>query len=95
MATQSVHGGTIQIAWRNDMPGKVGASGAGAAGGAASTAGNTIVAAGAEAAGNAEFQKQLAALTAVTEEAAEKSVTTRIVTTQLQSMKKVADERVQ
>ncbi|WP_027535580.1 hypothetical protein [Bradyrhizobium sp. WSM3983] len=76
------------------MP-KVGASGAGAVGGAASSAVNSGIAAGSEAAGNAEFQKQLAALAAVSQEAAEKSVTERIVSTELQSVKKVADERVQ
>ncbi|WP_245315728.1 MULTISPECIES: nodulation protein NopA [Bradyrhizobium] len=56
---------------------------------------NAGITAGSEAAGQAEFQKQLAALTAVSEEAAERSVTERVVTTQLQSIKKVADERVQ
>jgi hypothetical protein len=78
------------------MPGsRVGASGAGAVGGAAGSAINTGIATGSEAAGQAEFQKQLAALTAVSQEAAERSVTERIVSTQLQSIKKVADERVQ
>ncbi|MDX8450824.1 nodulation protein NopA [Mesorhizobium sp. VK25A] len=62
-----------------------------AGGGAAPAIGNMA----AEGAGTAAFQSQIAALTAMSAEATERSVMLRTVTTNLQSIKKVADERVQ
>ncbi|RDJ01009.1 nodulation protein NopA [Rhizobium grahamii] len=49
----------------------------------------------AQGAGQAAFDAQIAQLTAVSLEATQRSVTLRTVTTNLQSIKKVADERVQ
>ncbi|NKL24916.1 nodulation protein NopA [Rhizobium leguminosarum bv. viciae] len=49
----------------------------------------------AKGAGEAAFQTQIAELTAASLKATERSVTVRTVTTELGSIKKVADERVQ
>ncbi|MBP2449517.1 hypothetical protein JOH51_007025 [Rhizobium leguminosarum] len=69
------------------MVGKVGSlAGAGAA------VATDIAAKGA---GEIAFQAQIAQLTAVSLEATQRSVTVRTVTTELGSIKKVADERVQ
>ncbi|KUM23578.1 nodulation protein NopA [Mesorhizobium loti] len=48
-----------------------------------------------EGAGQAAFQAQIAALTAMSAEATARSVELRTVTTNLQTIKKAADERVQ
>ncbi|ANT54643.1 MULTISPECIES: hypothetical protein [Mesorhizobium] len=69
------------------MVGKVGA-----VAGAAAAVGTDIAAKGA---GELAFQAQIAQLTAVSLEATQRSVTMRTVTTELGSIKKVADERVQ
>ncbi|CDX38593.1 hypothetical protein [Mesorhizobium sp. ORS 3428] len=62
-----------------------------AAGGAAPAIGNMA----ADGAGAAAFQAQIVALTKMSAEATERSVMLRTVTTNLQTVKKVADERVQ
>ncbi|CDX35184.1 Nodulation outer protein NopA of type III secretion pilus subunit (fragment) [Mesorhizobium plurifarium] len=49
----------------------------------------------ADGAGAAAFQAQIVALTKMSAEATERSVMLRTVTTNLQTVKKVADERVQ
>ncbi|WP_246789868.1 MULTISPECIES: nodulation protein NopA [unclassified Bradyrhizobium] len=79
----------------NSMSKGVGASGTSTAGGAAGTATAAAASAGAEVAGEAAFQKQIAALTATSTKAAERDVEIRIVSTELSTVKKAADERVQ
>ncbi|MCC8969003.1 MULTISPECIES: nodulation protein NopA [Bradyrhizobium] len=73
----------------------VGASGTSIAGGAAGTAATGAASAGAEVAGEAAFQRQIAALTATSTKAAERDVELRVVSTELSTVKKAADERVQ
>ncbi|WP_050420703.1 hypothetical protein [Bradyrhizobium tropiciagri] len=65
--------------------------GVGAAGTATAVAGSTA----AEVAGEAAFQRQLAALTTTSTKAAERDVELRVVSTELSTVKKAADERVQ
>ncbi|SDE70372.1 hypothetical protein SAMN05216337_103258 [Bradyrhizobium brasilense] len=77
------------------MADKVGASHSSTAGGAAGTAAAAAGSTAAEAAGEAAFNRQLAALTATSTKAAERDVELRVVTTELSTVKKVADERVQ
>ncbi|MVT55438.1 hypothetical protein GPL17_33965 [Bradyrhizobium yuanmingense] len=77
------------------MPNKVGATNASTAGGAAGTG---IAAAGtgaAEAAGEAAWQRQIGALVSETTKVTERDLQLRVVSTELTSIKKVADERVQ
>ncbi|WP_150117522.1 hypothetical protein [Microvirga vignae] len=56
---------------------------------------NSAINGGSQAAGQKEFQDQLEALAATSLAMAQRSVVTRTVVTELQSVKKVADERVQ
>ncbi|MBO4227539.1 MULTISPECIES: nodulation protein NopA [Bradyrhizobium] len=77
------------------MASKVGASGTSTVGGAAGTATAAAASTGAEVAGEAAFQKQIAALTATSTKAAERDVEIRVVSTELSTIKKAADERVQ
>ncbi|RXH03491.1 nodulation protein NopA [Bradyrhizobium vignae] len=73
----------------------VGASGTSTAGGVAGTATAAAASTTAEVAGEAAFQKQIAALTATSTKAAERDVELRVVSTELSTIKKAADERVQ
>ncbi|GLR46018.1 nodulation protein NopA [Mesorhizobium amorphae] len=75
--------------------GHAAATGAGTAGHAVNTVKDAATDFASTAAGDAAFQAQIAKLTAVSLEATQRSVTMRTVTTQLGSIKKVADERVQ
>ncbi|RXG90752.1 nodulation protein NopA [Bradyrhizobium zhanjiangense] len=77
------------------MSNKVGASHTSTAGGAAGTATAAAGSAAAEAAGEAAFQRQIAALTLTSTKAAERDVELRVVSTELSTVKKAADERVQ
>ncbi|GGI27776.1 MULTISPECIES: hypothetical protein [Bradyrhizobium] len=77
------------------MPSKIGATTASVAGGAAGTATAAVGAAAAEVTGDAAWHAQIAALTAETTKATERDVQLRIVSTELTTIKKVADERVQ
>ncbi|WP_342709719.1 nodulation protein NopA [Bradyrhizobium sp. B124] len=77
------------------MAGKISPSNISTAGGAAGTATAALGSAAAEVAGEAAFNRQLAALTASSTKAAERDVELRVVSTELSTVKKVADERVQ
>ncbi|MBB4258140.1 MULTISPECIES: nodulation protein NopA [Bradyrhizobium] len=79
----------------NSMGKGVGASGTSTVGGAAGTTTAAAASAGAEVAGEVAFQKQIAALTATSTKAAERDVELRVVSTELSTIKKAADERVQ
>ncbi len=73
----------------NDMS-KIGTLGS--LGGAGAAAGADVAS---KAAGAAAFQQQIQELTAVSLEATARSIELRTVTTNLQTIKKAADERVQ
>ncbi|MVT70979.1 nodulation protein NopA [Bradyrhizobium pachyrhizi] len=73
----------------------VGASHTSTAGGAVGTATAAAGSTAAEVAGEAAFQRQIAALTATSTKAAERDVELRVVSTELSTVKKAADERVQ
>jgi hypothetical protein len=77
------------------MPKSVGASHTSTAGGAAGTVTAAAGSTTAEVAGEAAFQRQIAALTATSTKAAERDVELRVVSTELSTVKKAADERVQ
>ncbi|WPM83813.1 hypothetical protein ML401_39030 (plasmid) [Bradyrhizobium sp. 62B] len=77
------------------MSNKVGATTASTAGGAAGTATAALGTGAADVAGEAAWQRQIAALTAETTKATERDLQLRVVSTELTSIKKVADERVQ
>lgn len=61
----------------------------------ANTASAAVGSTAADVASEAAFQKQLAALTATSLEASERDVELRVVSTNLTTIKKAADERVQ
>ncbi|OKO78999.1 hypothetical protein [Bradyrhizobium sp. AS23.2] len=77
------------------MPFNVGASHTSIATGAAGAVAAAAGAGAADVASEAAFQRQLAALTASSTLAAERDVELRVVSTNLTTIKKVADERVQ
>ncbi|TGN74205.1 MULTISPECIES: hypothetical protein [Bradyrhizobium] len=77
------------------MANKVGAANTSTAGGAAGTGIAAIGTGAAEVAGEAAWQRQIAALTAETTKVTERDLQLRVVSTELTSIKKVADERVQ
>ncbi|MET4232675.1 putative membrane protein [Bradyrhizobium sp. i1.4.4] len=77
------------------MTGKTSATNTSTAGGAAGTALAGASDAMTQVAAQAAFDKQLAALTAVSTQAAERDVQLRTLTTSLSTIKKAADERVQ
>ncbi|PWE77100.1 nodulation protein NopA [Bradyrhizobium sp. SUTN9-2] len=77
------------------MTKNVGASHTSTAGGAAGTVTAAAGSTAAEVAGEAAFQRQIAALTATSTKAAERDVELRVVSTELSTVKKAADERVQ
>ncbi|WP_050403006.1 MULTISPECIES: hypothetical protein [Bradyrhizobium] len=77
------------------MSNGVGASHTSTAGGAIGTATAAAGSTAAEVAGEAAFNRQMAALTAQSTKATERDVELRVVSTELSTVKKVADERVQ
>ncbi|TWA90236.1 hypothetical protein FBZ96_11642 [Bradyrhizobium stylosanthis] len=76
------------------MP-NVGASHTSTATGAAGTVSAAAGAGAADVAAEAAFQRQITALTTASTQATERDVELRVVSTNLTTIKKVADERVQ